>query len=361
LGALVEAQAGGDPPSNTLIPPARVHIVTDADGTLSLQADGLEIFVPSNADFETLKRMKLDLSGVALNADATQASQQCQKCHRDPHAELTQPAAEQSLNLRIDDEIVRRWRTRRDALQAMGADNLAGGCPAAQQLQYAEMLSNYYDLQRVFVDGSVSQSRRWGPEQATGAPDTPEAGDYSTAWASLSQDDGPEWLDLTYEQPVEVVAALIHESFNPGAVRRVVAFVGDVETVVWEGTAGDRQRRVSVVPFAGVPTTQRIRIELDSASVAGWNEIDAVGLIDSAGNTRWATGATASSTYADRMEEGGDAYGAYSEIADSTAADPAAAERLGRLEAEVQALRAAIEQLREELQRSATGVEAPAP
>jgi len=356
LGALVEAQAGGDPPSNTPIPPARVHIVTGADGaTMALRADGLEMVVPPNADYETLQRMMLDLSGVALYADATQASQQCQNCHRAPHAELTQPAAEQSLQLRIDDELVRRWRLLQEAKQEK-MDTLAGGCPAAQQLQYTDMLSNYYDLRKVLVDGSVSLSRPWGPEQATGAPDTPEAGDYSTAWASLSQDDGPEWLELTYEQPIEVAAALIHESFNPGAVCRVVAFVGDAETVVWEGTAGDRQRRVSVVPFAGNPTTQRIRIELDSSSVAGWNEIDAVGLIDSSGNTHWASGATASSTYADRAD-GGD--GASSGIDFLTAADPAAAERIGRLEAEVQALRAALEQLRAELQRREGNAPAP--
>src|SRR5687768_17577323 len=36
----------------------------------------------------------------------------------------------------------------------------------------------------------------WSPQQAAGAPDTPGPGDRSTAWASLSQDAGPEWLIL---------------------------------------------------------------------------------------------------------------------------------------------------------------------
>src|SRR5687767_8233418 len=31
--------------------------------------------------------------------------------------------------------------------------------------------------------------RDWGPERATGAPDTPAAGDHGTAWASRSEDD----------------------------------------------------------------------------------------------------------------------------------------------------------------------------
>ena len=43
----------------------------------------------------------------------------------------------------------------------------------------------------------------------------------------------------------------------------------------------------------------RIRIYLDSPKVPGWNEIDAVGLVDEKGTTHWAASARASSTYAD--------------------------------------------------------------
>jgi hypothetical protein len=42
---------------------------------------------------------------------------------------------------------------------------------------------------------------------------------------------------------------------------------------------------------------RRIRIELDSMNVPGWNEIDAVGLVDDAGRTHWAARVTASSTW----------------------------------------------------------------
>jgi len=45
--------------------------------------------------------------------------------------------------------------------------------------------------------------------------------------------------------------------------------------------------------------TQRAKIFLDSPAVPGWNEIDAVGLLDEFGITHWATGAQASSTYAE--------------------------------------------------------------
>src|SRR5688572_23368792 len=47
-------------------------------------------------------------------------------------------------------------------------------------------------------DGSMmlkKGTRPWGPEQATGKPDTPWNGDIKTAWASETQDDEDEWLE----------------------------------------------------------------------------------------------------------------------------------------------------------------------
>ncbi|MGH7149305.1 MAG: hypothetical protein ACREIU_01340, partial [Planctomycetota bacterium] len=38
-----------------------------------------------------------------------------------------------------------------------------------------------------------SEKRPWGPEQATGEPDTPGAGDHVSAWASLAPDGSGEW------------------------------------------------------------------------------------------------------------------------------------------------------------------------
>ncbi|MEX0611993.1 MAG: hypothetical protein WD229_07720, partial [Pirellulales bacterium] len=71
----------------------------------------------------------------------------------------------------------------------------------------------------------ASHSKRpWGPEQATGAPDTLQAGDHSTAWASRTADGQAEWLAVTYDQPVDAVAIIIHETYNPGAIHKVTAF-----------------------------------------------------------------------------------------------------------------------------------------
>ncbi|HET6249133.1 MAG TPA: hypothetical protein VFE47_15675 [Tepidisphaeraceae bacterium] len=156
--------------------------------------------------------------------------------------------------------------------------------------------------------------RPWGAEQATGAPDTwPKAGDLTTAWAPQSPGRQPEWLELTYDAPIRPVAVLIYETCNPGAVDRVTAYNADgKEFDLWSGsdpTAAGSEKGISVIALHPEVDVTRIRVYLNSQqapassprgySPAGWNEIDAVGLLDAAGTTHWAKSATASSTYAD--------------------------------------------------------------
>jgi hypothetical protein len=147
-------------------------------------------------------------------------------------------------------------------------------------------------------------NRNWGPEQATGAPDTNEAGDFPTAWASQTPDGQDEWLLLEYEKAILPKEVVVHESFNPGALVRVTAFKLDGEEVeVWKGkdpTTPDKASGVSVIPLKIDFRTNRIRLHLDSRNVPGWNEIDAVGLKDKDGKVQWAQSAEASSTYAEQ-------------------------------------------------------------
>jgi len=144
--------------------------------------------------------------------------------------------------------------------------------------------------------------RSWGPEQATGEPNTEGPGDLSTAWASATQDEQDEWLTLDYARPIIPVAVIVHETFNPGAISRVSLFRPDTEEVdAWKGTdptATEKGHGVSIFPISTELETSKIKLYLDSKRVAGWNEIDAVGLIDQMGRTHWAVRAEASSTYA---------------------------------------------------------------
>jgi hypothetical protein len=154
----------------------------------------------------------------------------------------------------------------------------------------------------------------WSPSQVTGPPNTPGAGDIQTAWASATQDGQDEWLELTYEKAIVPKRVVIHETFNPGAVSRITVYPdkeGDAadEQEVWEGndpTAVGEQRGISRIDVKTDIMTKRIRIYIDSKRVAGWNEIDAVGIVDEIGALQWAKRAAASSTFG---EGGGDFVG----------------------------------------------------
>ena len=155
----------------------------------------------------------------------------------------------------------------------------------------------------VFEDRDfAANGRGWGPEQATGAPDTPRAGDFQTAWASLTQDNRDEWLELTYTTAVVPTEVVIHESYNPGAVYKVTVIPEDGdEQVAWEGedpTPKDEAMGVSKIKLDTDIEVRRIRVYLKSKEVKGWNEIDAVGLIGQDEELQWATEANASTTYA---------------------------------------------------------------
>lgn len=198
--------------------------------------------------------------------------------------------------LAVDGQI--RWATGAEASSSFADWEQASAAPVS-------------DPSTAVVYGSDS----WAASQATGAPNTLHPGDYSTAWASRTQDDQAEWLELDYSgAPASPVAVLVHETYNPGALRKVTGWTayGNEEVTLWEGvdpTSPQSASGVSIIPLpAGVGQLVRVRLHLDSPAVPGWNEIDAVGLLDAAGQTHWATGATASSSYAERYSEGGAIY-----------------------------------------------------
>lgn len=141
----------------------------------------------------------------------------------------------------------------------------------------------------------------WGPEQATGAPDTPEAEDAPTAWCPLEPDAGAEWLLVHFEKKVSIAEVRVRESFHPGAVARVSALSEDgTSSVLWEGHDPTAQPLEDFILRVALEVTgQSILIELDTARRPGWNAIDAVELVGRDGSRQWASGAAASSTYAD--------------------------------------------------------------
>jgi hypothetical protein len=165
----------------------------------------------------------------------------------------------------------------------------------------------WYVWRDTTADQKLRQKRQWGPEQATGRPDTwPMQGDIVTAWASLTPDGQKEWLLLEYARPVVPKEIQIYETFNPGAVNRVTGFdLTGKEVELWKGkdpTPAGSGCGISKIPCKKAKVRiNRLKVYIDSPAVLGWNEIDAVGLVDQDGKRQWANSAEASSTFAQQL------------------------------------------------------------
>ena len=158
----------------------------------------------------------------------------------------------------------------------------------------------------------ASPFRRWGPEQAIGSPNTFSYGDLPTAWATRQSDGPPEWLLLDYDVPVNPARVDVYETYNPGAVVAVWVFPPGLSTSAMSGAelfwSGVDPTNITTTSkpfhvFKDGPAidmqfvTSRLLIVIDN-SIPGWNEIDAVGLIDQDQQVQWAVSAAASSSYA---------------------------------------------------------------
>jgi hypothetical protein len=193
----------------------------------------------------------------------------------------------------------------RDAQERAGAYGLLGEArhPSHQALvQRAQRDAKTDEESRALLAALARfKGPSWNAVQITGPPDTPLAGDLVTAWASKQPDMGEVWIELEYAQAVTPDAVRVHETYNPGAIARVLAQRPDGSwALLWEGTATASpaptwfEPRLETVRFS----TTRIRLIVDTSRVEGWNEIDAVELIGD-GRRQWAIGAQAASNYSD--------------------------------------------------------------
>ena len=105
---------------------------------------------------------------------------------------------------------------------------------------------------------------------------------------------------------------------------------------------------VSEIPVKVAFKTNRVKIYIDSPSVPGWNEIDAVGLRDKNKTMHWAVAAEASTTYAAPYPADGSVPAAVATTAEDAVL---AALRTGD-RAKLQADEERIQKLEEEVRRS---------
>lgn len=129
----------------------------------------------------------------------------------------------------------------------------------------------------------TGENASWAPEQMIGEPNVKAYGDNGFAWASKDQDKQREWVKLIFEKEVNAIEVRIKQTYNPGAITKIELIDTDKNShVVYENTAEKRDASMQYLVASFEKTaykTKTIKITIDSPSVSGWNEIDAVQLV----------------------------------------------------------------------------------
>ena len=171
------------------------------------------------------------------------------------------------------------YKARTEAIDAElgGRSRVPGASPVANQLAGLQWASDVIDV------SSEYSKESWSAARVIGAPNVyPLHGDLQEAWASAGADDRAEWIQVAFEEPMRIDTIEIIETFNPGAVDRIeVIDRRGKRTLAWTGTAapaGKRARRHKIsIPCTAEPVVA-VQVYLDSPSVPGWNEVDAIGI-----------------------------------------------------------------------------------
>jgi len=129
---------------------------------------------------------------------------------------------------------------------------------------------------------SEYSSPNWAAFQATGALDTFECGDYTTAWASSSSST-VEWIELAYDTPVYPTEVNIFQTYNPDQVLFVDLLDVDGEYHdIYLGEPGEADECPYTLSIPVEYADYRVigvKITIDQSVLGSWNEIDAVELV----------------------------------------------------------------------------------
>jgi hypothetical protein len=162
----------------------------------------------------------------------------------------------------------------------------------ADRLQGAKMMTWNAQLEAMTQAGTVWAAGRasasstygstgWNAASANGPPDVlPSHGDNARAWASQNADLGLEWLQVQF--PLTAArSVVVVETFHPGALVRIDDLSNpNAPVILWEGsTAPIQSSRVLSLELPAPRYITSLRLVADTSRVAGWYEIDAVGLV----------------------------------------------------------------------------------
>lgn len=172
-------------------------------------------------------------------------------------------------------------KSKRRAVAAAPASSLAGATASPWNVDDNGLVAAHVAWASGATASSEYEADRWSAARATGEPNVfPRHADDPNAWASHDSDGGGEWLDVTWSSPVPAKGLVVVETYHPGALARVDDLSGAQPVTLWKGTvAPSSASRVLRVTLPEKREISRVRLILDTSRAAGWNEIDAVGLL----------------------------------------------------------------------------------
>lgn len=133
-------------------------------------------------------------------------------------------------------------------------------------------------------------------QMALGRPNVlPRGGDANTAWAVKEKDgqesSDPAYIKVGFEKPMMIQQVAIGESFNPGAISEVIIYGTEKgqEQIVYKGQPGPVEVNARMFNIFLPEMTEfyvaEILVKIEPQKVAGWNEIDAIGISDAINDT----------------------------------------------------------------------------
>lgn len=156
---------------------------------------------------------------------------------------------------------------------------LLSGKSFAQQVLWADKILGYSSEYRNNDSGQGFRSK-----QILGEPNKlPDFGNSFCAWSPATPDGrNEEWIKVGFEKSIALKQVAVAENFNPGSVTRVYAYNDSgKEFLIYDEKAipiPAKGRMLRIFPKQENLIANAIKIILDPAKVAGFNQLDAIGI-----------------------------------------------------------------------------------
>ncbi len=165
-----------------------------------------------------------------------------------------------------------------------------------QELAKDTVKANVQWASKVISFSSQYSKMEKSAQMVLGRPNVlPRGGDANTAWAvkekSGQECPDPAYIKVGFEKPMMIQQVAIGESFNAGAISEVIIYGTEKgqEQIIYKGQpspAPQNARMFNIfLPQMTEFYVEAVMVKLEPQKVAGWNEIDAIGISDAVNDT----------------------------------------------------------------------------